>query len=35
MNNARPTADWMIRAYLRIPLAWKVLGKQFFVVARK
>jgi ubiquinone/menaquinone biosynthesis C-methylase UbiE len=35
MNNARPTADWMIRTYLRIPLAWKLLGKQFFVVARK
>ena len=35
MNNARPTADWMIRTYLQIPLAWKVFGKQFFVVARK
>jgi ubiquinone/menaquinone biosynthesis C-methylase UbiE len=35
MNNARPTADWMIRLYLRIPLAWKFLGKQFFVVAQK
>jgi ubiquinone/menaquinone biosynthesis C-methylase UbiE len=35
MNNATPTADWMIRLYLRIPLAWKLLGKQFFIVARK
>jgi len=35
MNNSRPTADWMIRMYLQIPLAWKFLGKQFFVVARK
>jgi len=35
MNNTRPTADWMIRMYLRIPLAWKVLGRQFFVIARK
>ena len=35
MNNATPTADWMIRLYLRIPPAWKILGKQFFVVARK
>ena len=35
MNNSRPTADWMIRMYLQIPLAWKILGKQFFVVARK
>lgn len=35
MNNATPTADWMIRLYLRIPLAWKFLGKQFFIVAEK
>jgi SAM-dependent methyltransferase len=35
MNNARPTADWMIRLYLRMPPVWKLLGKQFFVVARK
>ncbi|MCG6205028.1 class I SAM-dependent methyltransferase [Rhodopseudomonas sp. HC1] len=35
MNNATPTADWMIRVYLRVPLAWKLLGKQFFIVARK
>jgi SAM-dependent methyltransferase len=35
MNNATPSADWMIRLYLRIPLAWKLLGKQFFVVAKK
>ena len=35
MNNATPTSDWMIRLYLQVPLAWKVLGKQFFIVARK
>lgn len=35
MNNATPTADWMIRLYLKIPVAWKILGKQFFVVATK
>lgn len=35
MNNATPTADWMISLYLRIPLAWKFLGKQFFVVVQK
>ena len=35
MNNAAPAADWMIKLYLKIPLAWKILGKQFFVVARK
>jgi hypothetical protein len=27
MNNAAPTADWMIRLYLRFPLAWKLLGQ--------
>lgn len=35
MNNATPTADWLIRLYLRVPLAWKLMGKQFFVVAQK
>jgi len=35
MNNNRPTSDWLIRLYLRIPLAWKLFGKQFFLVARK
>jgi ubiquinone/menaquinone biosynthesis C-methylase UbiE len=35
MNNAAPTADWMIRLYLRLPAAWKILGKQFFIVAAK
>jgi ubiquinone/menaquinone biosynthesis C-methylase UbiE len=35
MNNATPTADWMIRLYLKIPAVWKILGKQFFVVAAK
>lgn len=35
MNNSTPTANWMIQLYLRIPLAWKFFGKQFFIVARK
>lgn len=35
MNNATPTADWMIRLYLRTPPVWKLLGKQFFVIAGK
>jgi hypothetical protein len=35
MNNTAPTADWIIHLYLRIPLAWKIFGKQFFVVAEK
>jgi len=28
-----PTAAWMVRLYLKIPVAWFVLGKQMFVVA--
>ncbi|GAA3843466.1 class I SAM-dependent methyltransferase [[Pseudomonas] carboxydohydrogena] len=35
MNNAAPTADWIIHLYLRLPFAWKIFGKQFFVVAEK
>ena len=35
MNNGAPTADIFIRAYLRLPIAWKLFGKQFLVVARK
>jgi hypothetical protein len=30
-----PTAPWMVDLYLRTPLAWKLLGKQFLVVGRK
>jgi SAM-dependent methyltransferase len=35
MNSKIPTANVLIRAYLRIPLAWRVLGKQYLVQARK
>ena len=28
-----PTAPALVRAYLRFPLAWKILGKQYFVLA--
>ena len=35
MNNSAPTADWLIKLYLQFPLAWKIMGKQFFVVAQK
>jgi SAM-dependent methyltransferase len=35
MNNSRPSADWLIRLYLSLRPAWKLIGKQFFVVARK
>ena len=35
MNTRMPTADVLVWAYLKLPLAWRVLGKQFLVVARK
>lgn len=35
MNNAAPTADWIINLYLRLPFAWKIFGKQFFILAEK
>jgi len=35
MNNNAPTADIVIRTYLKLPFAWKLFGKQFLVVASK
>lgn len=35
MNNRLPTPDIFIRAYLRMPLAWRFLGKQFLVIGSK
>lgn len=35
MNNDVPTADFIIRTYLKLPIAWKIFGKQFLVVAQK
>jgi SAM-dependent methyltransferase len=35
MNSRMPTADVLIWAYLKTPLAWRFIGKQFLVVARK
>lgn len=35
MNNSAPTADVLIRGYLSMPLAWRIFGKQFLIVARK
>ena len=28
-----PSADWLVRFYLRVPLAWRFLGAQAFMVA--
>lgn len=30
-----PQAPWLVAAYLKLPLAWRVLGKQALVVAHK
>jgi ubiquinone/menaquinone biosynthesis C-methylase UbiE len=35
MANNRPTAEFLIRGYLAFPLAWKIMGKQFLIVAGK
>lgn len=35
MNNAAPTSDVLVKAYLRMPFAWRFFGKQFLVTARK
>lgn len=34
-KGALPTHPWLVKAYLKVPFAWKFLGKQFFIVARK
>ena len=30
-----PQAPWLVSLYLRLPLAWPLFGKQFFVVGRR
>ena len=35
MQGRTPTADFLIKAYLALPFAWRFMGKQFLVVARK
>lgn len=35
MRGKAPTYDLLIKAYLALPIAWKVLGKQFLVMAVK
>lgn len=35
MQGGMPTADFLVRAYLAMPFAWRFFGKQFLVVARK
>ena len=35
VKNQRIDADWALRAYLRMPLLWRLFGRQMFIVARK
>lgn len=35
MNNDTPTRDFLVRAYLALPIFWRVLGKQFRVTEFK
>lgn len=35
MNNSAPTADFLVKAYLATPMAWRFMGKQFLVTAAK
>lgn len=30
-----PQAPWLVRLYLKVPIAWRILGKQAFVVGEK
>jgi SAM-dependent methyltransferase len=34
-QGALPTHPWLVWVYLKMPFAWKLLGKQFFIVAQK
>jgi dolichol-phosphate mannosyltransferase len=34
-RSSLPQAPWLVRGYLRVPLAWRFLGGQFLVRARK
>ena len=34
-QGALPTHPWLVWLYLKVPFAWKFLGKQFFIVAQK
>jgi hypothetical protein len=34
MADGRPASIAFVRAYLRLPVAWPILGRQFLLVAR-
>jgi hypothetical protein len=35
MNNSLPINEMLIRLYLKLPLSWRIVGKQFLVIATK
>ena len=35
MKSSVPSAPWLVRLYLMLPLAWRFMGKQFLVIAEK
>lgn len=35
MSHGRQYPQWLLRAYLGVPAAWKLLGKQFLLVAKR
>ena len=35
MRGKKAPPAWLLRLYLRLPLFWRFLGKQFLVIARK
>jgi SAM-dependent methyltransferase len=35
MSDGREYPIWVLRAYLRLPIVWRIFGKQFLVVASK
>ena len=35
MAGKKPPAPFLVRLYLSMPMFWRVLGKQFMIVARK
>lgn len=34
-RSALPQSTWLVHLFLRVPIAWRILGKQAFLVARK
>lgn len=35
MKGRTPSHPWLVHAYLAVPLAWRVMGKQFLLTAKK